>query len=141
MSFIYLASPYTPHNGESMESRVKAVTEATARLIIRTGCSIFSPIVHSHYVANHLPDDLRLDHEFWMRQDLGILAHANQLWILMLDGWHLSKGIQRETDYALEQRIPIRYVSKHLEILNTVPPYPRGTNRGRMGLGYEVGIA
>lgn len=135
MAFIYLASPYTPHNGESIEERVHAVTEATARLIQKTGHSIFSPIVHSHYVANHLPDDLRLDHEFWMNQDLGILRHADAIWVYQLDGWQSSKGIQREIGYAIKQGIPMFYVDKQLKTDGPIPPYTRMFSGFGMGLG------
>ncbi len=111
MSFIYLASPYTPVNGESIEDRVRMVTEATAELMKR-GNNVFSPIVHSHHVANYLPEEYRLDHEFWMKQDLAVLAKADSLWVYKMDGWDRSKGVGQEIAFARNMCKPIYFISK-----------------------------
>jgi len=109
VSFVYLASPYTPHNGESIDERVTEACKAAASLM-RSGLSVFSPIVHSHYVADHLTPEARLDHEFWMRQDLAILKSASQLYVLMLPGWRASKGVCREIAAARAVNIPVTYM-------------------------------
>jgi Domain of unknown function (DUF1937) len=109
MSFVYLASPYTPHGGESMQERTDAACAAAAKLM-QQGHSVFSPIAHSHYVAAHLPDELRTSHDFWMRQDLAILRHADKLIVLCLPGWGESKGIATEITAAIAARIPVEYM-------------------------------
>lgn len=108
MSFIYLASPYTPTGSETIEDRVKAVTKYAADLMIQ-GHAVFSPIVHSHYVADYLSDALRLDHEFWMQQDLAILRSASKLVVLMLPGWERSRGVTREIAAAKAVFIPVEF--------------------------------
>lgn len=109
MSYVYLASPYTPHRGESIEARVDEACKAAASLM-RSGLAVFSPIVHSHYIADHLAPEKRLDHEFWMRQDLAILKSASQLFVLTLPGWRESKGVAREIAAARAVNIPIIYI-------------------------------
>src|SRR5574341_679558 len=109
MSFVYLASPYTPHAGESVQDRVDAACKHAAQLMVAGNC-VFSPIAHSHYVAEHLHDDLRLDHEFWMGQDLAILRHAEKVVVLCLPGWQASEGVAREIATALSANIPVEYV-------------------------------
>lgn len=108
MSFVYLASPYTPHAGESVQDRVDAACAFAAQLM-REGKSVFSPIAHSHYIADHLHDDLRMDHEFWMRQDLAILRHAERVIVLRLPGWERSRGIARELAEARLHSVPVEF--------------------------------
>lgn len=107
--FVYFASPYTPVNGESVASRVTAACKCAAQLM-REGLAVFSPIVHSHYIADHLDESIRMDHEFWMHQDLGILAHAERMIVLRLPGWQVSRGIRREMDEANRLGIPIDFL-------------------------------
>jgi hypothetical protein len=109
VSFTYLASPYTPHEGESVAERVEAAAKATAQLM-QAGHAVFSPIVHSHHVADHLPDDKRMDHEFWMHQDLPILARAARVVVLRLPGWGRSLGIAKEMAEAHARGIPVEFM-------------------------------
>lgn len=109
MSFVYLASPYTPVAGESIQQRVDAACRAAAKLM-EMGHAVFSPIAHSHYVADYLPDGLRLDHAFWMGQDIPVLREAKKMYILMLPGWEQSRGIAREIEVANARGIPIEHL-------------------------------
>lgn len=108
MSFIYLASPYTPRHGESVEERVRAAAIATCRLMEETGHPVFSPIVHSHALCEYLPDRLRFDHDFWMEQDLPILSRASRLCVLRIPGWTYSAGVRKEILFAQRQNIPVQ---------------------------------
>lgn len=112
MSFVYLASPYTPTGAETIADRVDAACRYAAKLM-QDGYSVFSPIVHSHYVADHLGEDLRLDHEFWMRQDLAIMKAASKLIVLRLEGWERSRGIKREIEAARHVNIPVEFHDYH----------------------------
>lgn len=108
MSFIYLASPYTPHNGESVEDRVEAAARATCLLMEETGHPVFSPIVHSHALCAYMPERLRFSHEFWMEQDLPILSRAKELFVLQLPGWERSEGVREEILFAQRENIPVQ---------------------------------
>jgi hypothetical protein len=108
MSFIYLASPYTPTGTETISDRVDAACKYAAKLM-NDGYSVFSPIVHSHYVADHLDEAKRLDHEFWMQQDLAILRSAAKVIVLRLPGWDRSRGIAREIEAAKHVNIPVEF--------------------------------
>src|SRR4051812_23388313 len=108
MSFVYLASPYTPTGTETIADRVAAACKYAAKLM-NAGHSVFSPIVHSHYVADHLEEAKRLDHEFWMQQDLAILRSASKMIVLRLPGWERSRGIAREIEAAKAVNIPTEF--------------------------------
>jgi hypothetical protein len=107
--FIYLASPYSHADLKVMEERYTRVCKYAAELMAQ-GHRVFSPIAHSHPIAEFMPDALRTDFEFWMKQDLPILRYANELAVLMLAGWQMSRGIRREIEYAAAVGVPIRYV-------------------------------
>ena len=109
MSLVYLASPYTPTRGESIQSRVDAACKAAAKLMAE-GNAVFAPVPHSHYIADHLDDGLRLDHEFWMHQDLEVLQHCDRVVVLRLEGWERSKGIAREMTEAAMRGIPVEFI-------------------------------
>ena len=109
MSFTYLASPYTPTAGEDIQTRVDEACRYAAHLI-RGGDCVFSPIAHSHYVAEHLHDSLKMDHELWLTQDLAILRHCERVIVLCLPGWQRSKGIAREIEAANAANIPVEFV-------------------------------
>ena len=110
MSFVYLCSPYTPTRaGDTVESRAHDAAKAAAKLMA-AGHVVFSPIVHSHYVAEFLPADKRLDHHFWMHQDLPILRRAREVFVLRLPGWERSRGIAREISEAAIHNIPVRFL-------------------------------
>ena len=107
-SSVYLASPYTHSKPEVLAERCEAAQKAAARLM-RAGVTVFSPIAHSHGIAGFLPEELRRDNEFWLRQDLPLLARCDELWVLCLPGWEDSLGVQEEIAFAHALDIPVSY--------------------------------
>jgi nucleoside 2-deoxyribosyltransferase len=118
---IYLASPYSSYDKEVVSRRVDEVSKATATLIER-GHLIFSPIVHSHPIAhlvsfdplNHAPDKLT----GWMAYDFAMIDNAAEVWVLQIDGWEQSNGVQAEVGYAMRIGKPVKFVTPTLEILS-----------------------
>ena len=112
---IYLASPYWHSDERIRETRFKLVTRATAHFVLQ-GYIVFSPITHSHPIScemdrgEHKPGGV-LGHDFWLNQDMHFLNWAEELWILMLDGWEKSYGVKWETDYMYIDQKVIRYVN------------------------------
>jgi hypothetical protein len=76
------------------------------------GNAVFSPIAHSHGVADHMPEHIRLDGDFWMEQDLALLAKCDEMAVLCLEGWEASKGLKREIAFASECGIPIQFLEE-----------------------------
>ena len=106
---VYLASPYTPLAGESVEDRVTAACQASAKLMMM-GLAVFAPIPHSHAMAAHLPSEKLYDHDFWMEQDLAVLEHCEAVYVLKLPGWEKSRGVAREIELAKRLNLPIIYM-------------------------------
>lgn len=114
--FIYLASPYT-HKDEKvqLDRYHKAMTVLAAYL--KAGKIIYSPIVHCHELA--LAHNMPTDAAFWWRYNRAMLSQAGELWLLTLDGWQQSKGMRKESMYAIQNEIPISYVN-YAEVLELI---------------------
>jgi nucleoside 2-deoxyribosyltransferase len=119
---IYLASPYSSYDREELNERVRKTERATATLIER-GHLIFSPILHSHYIAhlvsfdplNHAPDKMT----GWMAYDFAMIDKADEVWVLQIPGWDTSNGVRAEVEYAQKTGKPIKYVTAPgLEIIS-----------------------
>jgi len=105
----YLASPYSHKDPAIREARFHASCEAAAALMAR-GRLVFCPVAHSHSIAQYLPAETVCDFDFWMLQDLPILARAQRLIVLMLDGWRESRGLNREICFAVQHGIPVQFM-------------------------------
>ena len=94
---IYLASPYSHPEAAVRSLRFGLACQAAARLIAR-GHVIYSPIAHSHCVAElgRLP----YDWETWGPQCLAMLDVCSHLLVLTLDGWQDSKGVKAEAAHC-----------------------------------------
>lgn len=105
---IYLASPYTHPDAAVRQERFEAACRAAAELI-RRGHIVFSPVAHSHGIAQH---GLPVDWSFWERHDRRLLVACDELWVLKLDGWQQSRGVQAEIAIARELGKPVHFVSE-----------------------------
>lgn len=103
---IYLASPYSHPDELVRHDRFAQALQATATML-RDGLIVYSPIVHCHPLARVY--DLPTDFAFWQNYNFGILKHAEGLWVLMIDGFESSLGVQNEIIYAKELCIPYHY--------------------------------
>jgi len=115
MKLVYIASPYSGHNEDLEQERFEKVRDFTADTmqdIMKHGCVPFSPIVHCHEIAQ--VHALPKGHEFWMTLDKTFIRHADELWVLMLDGWKESKGIKMEIEFAESIMIPVKYCTGEL---------------------------
>ncbi len=109
MSFTYLASNYTHPDSAVREYRFQAVCRVAADLMLR-GEVIFSPIAHSHPIAEARPGDWGVDHEFWKRQDAPYVEACSKMYVLRLDGWEKSRGVAHEIERARERGIPVEFI-------------------------------
>jgi len=107
---IYLAIPYSFNPEESFHVANKVGAE-----LMKQGYVVFSPVSHSHPIADYLTPELRSDHEFWMSKDLPILRLGSKVIFIVIgdDGLNLiddSKGCQDEKAEALKYNIPIEFL-------------------------------
>ncbi|ADV63022.1 Domain of unknown function DUF1937 [Isosphaera pallida ATCC 43644] len=107
---IYLASPYSHPDPAVREQRFRAACRAAVALLC-AGQVVFSPITHSHPLAQHgLPGSW----QFWEQYDRKFLERCDEVVVLMLDGWEESVGVQAEIRIARELGKPVRYLAPEL---------------------------
>ena len=106
---IYLAQPYTFNPNKSFE-----IAKKVAAKLISQGVVVFSPITHSHPIADELDEKLRTDNVFWLNQDLPILERCDEMIVIVIgrDGHELiknSSGCQKEISKARQKKLNISY--------------------------------
>ena len=106
--FWYLASPYSNYAG-GREAAFKLAAVESARLI-RAGVPVFSPIAHSHPIAEHGGID-PLDHDVWLPLDTPMMDAARGLIVLTAEGWNKSRGVLYEINVFWHTRKPMRVMS------------------------------
>ena len=105
----YLASPYSDPDPDVRQRRFIDVCRAAARMMSRERVAVYSPVAHGHPIAEHGEIDA-MGHPFWLSQCLPFLHAADELVVLMLDGWRESKGVASEVAKAHLLGIPVRYI-------------------------------
>lgn len=100
---IYLASPYTHESQDVQWARFSQACQAAAWLM-RQGLYIFSPIAHTHPIAEHgLPGGW----DFWGPYDRLFLNRCGGMIVLDIEGWEESKGVAGEIQIMRSQHKPI----------------------------------
>ena len=112
------------------EQRFEAACRAAAALT-RAGHAVFSPVVHSHPIAQF---GLPTDWGYWERTDRALLERCDLLAVLMLDGWGESRGVAEEIGLAHGLGLPVRYLlPDRLEAGDTAVTLARVANERSAG--------
>lgn len=114
----YLASPFSHAEAGVRAWRVEQ-NFLTMGKLLNAGYRVFSPLVHTYQLESRIAPELAHKHSFWMDQDIALLRHCDGMFILTLDGWVQSKGVNQELKVARSIMIPIVYLSAAGEILET----------------------
>ncbi len=112
-TLIYLATPYSHPERNVRVARTLIANMVTAKLM-RQGYLVFSPISHSHAMAEEC--ELPGDWEFWERFDRRLLSCCTHLVVIKADGWYESVGVTAERAMAKEMGLPIIFVSTDGEL-------------------------
>ncbi|MEX1230840.1 MAG: DUF1937 family protein [Planctomycetaceae bacterium] len=102
---IYLASPYSHPDPAVRESRYRLACHAVA-ILLHAGLTCYSPIVHSHPLAQY---GFPTDWAFWEPHNREHLARCDELVVLTIRGWQESVGVAAEVALAEELGKPVRY--------------------------------
>ena len=104
---IYLASPYSHPDPEVRAARLRQTCRHAARLV-RKGRLVYSPIAHSHMLAEQ---GLPADWPFWAEHSRWMLSACRELVVLALPGWEESTGVKAEVEIAQGLGLPVRFVA------------------------------
>jgi len=114
---IYVASPYSDPDEDLQRQRYLAVRKVMGKLMHKQ-LPVFSPILHCHNIA--ILFDLPSDAKYWQDYNTAFLRKADAMYIVCLEGWRSSKGVQQETDLAQLLNIPIEYVNSEGQLYKKV---------------------
>jgi hypothetical protein len=104
----YLASPYSHESSAVRERRFEDVAKCAAHFM-RQEYILFCPITHSHPIQKHgTPGGWG----FWRHVDETAIENCEQLWVLCIEGWKESEGVQDEIKFAKNCFIPIHYIQE-----------------------------
>ena len=102
--FTYIAVPYTSDDDTVMEARYIAVSRAAAHFK-SLGLLVLSPVSHGHSLRRY--GDAPVDWKGWAILAKAFLRHSKAMYILTLEGWRESVGVQAEIEVARALGIPI----------------------------------
>jgi len=124
---IYLAAPYTHADRAIMVDRFNRINAVAAKIMAR-GEYVFSPISHTHPIAD--AGTLPRGWEYWKGYDTVMVSRCTKLYVLMLEGWTVSVGVNAEIDLADKLNIPIVYIDEKLnETMDVVEAMRRFESR------------
>ena len=103
----YLAIPYT-HRFESVRKQRFKIANVIASFLMEQGILVFSPISHTHPIAFEC--DLACGWDYWEAFDRAYLSMCKDLYVVCIEGWTQSKGVQAEIQIAKEMNLPINLI-------------------------------
>ena len=106
MKKVYLATPYTGTPEQQKERFDQACLIAGE--IIQQGHCVFSPIAHSHPIAEICGIDGT--HDFWKDQNESWLSWCDEVWVAEIPGRQKSKGVQWEISWAHKHGKRVRFM-------------------------------
>ena len=97
---VYLAIPYSFNPDTAYR-----IANIVAANLMQQGYIVFSPISHSHPVAEYLPTKLKTDSDWWMTQDLPFVEWADEIRVVSIGSFGSeliaeSKGVCMEIAHA-----------------------------------------
>jgi len=97
---IYLASPYTDIEAETMTLRARQASVVAGELK-KNGLMVYSPITHGHAIAQ-VVSGLPVNYESWQKFSVEMLKRCDHLYVLRLDGGEISVGVHDEIQVATQ---------------------------------------
>lgn len=107
MTLVYLATPYNDPDPLVRQDRFETACFVAAHFM-RNGVHLFSPIAHTHPIAQ--AGDLPKGWDYWGQFDRRMLEACDELWIVQMEGWERSIGVCGERKIAKMLNKPIKYV-------------------------------
>lgn len=112
--YYYLATPYTKYPRGLDAAYAEACGHAA--WLISKGVPVFSPIAHTHGIAEQSDVDAK-DGNYWLKADEPFMANAKGIIVVKMEGWDESAGVKHEIEYFQREGRPIVYLDPDAEEL------------------------
>lgn len=103
---IYLAAPYTHPDSDVVTQRMALFSIIDAKLA-KQGLFTVSPL-SKHFIKMYT--DIPLTWDFWKEYSEKLMEKCDALYVIMLDGWEESEGVQGEIEMAKKMSKEIKYL-------------------------------
>lgn len=101
---IYIAAPYSHQNPLIRAERSRKAGKAMWELA-RAGVPAIAPTFYGHEFEGKFRAEL--PYEFWLVWSRGILVKCSEVYVLPLEGWRESLGLESELTLAASLWLPI----------------------------------
>ena len=101
----YIAAPYSATSPEMMQLRANQAMAFSAWLWSRGICYPLSPVAMWHEAATRC--DLPTDAASWTACNTAYFSACDVMYLLKLDGWRESVGVEMEMEWARAIRMPV----------------------------------
>ena len=104
---IYLACPYSHEDILARKARFVEVTKKAGEMM-KAGYLVYSPVTVCHPIVTKC--DVSTGWDYWKELDKSFIEWCDEVWVVCLDGWKESKGIQAEIEIAKELGKEVKYL-------------------------------
>lgn len=113
LKVVYIASPYSHKSRSVMRERFDKVCIVQGSYLKKYGSThtFIGPIAMAHPIAQRTIG-LPTDWEFWQTHDKAIIKKCDEMWVVAMDGWKESKGVNAEIAFANNNNIPVRIMTE-----------------------------
>lgn len=105
----YLSIPFSHSNPSVVQERMTMFWKALAHRITISKEVVVSPMT-LYPMLDYVPH-IPTNYDYWGPYSESLLSQCDTLYVLMLEGWKESKGVQGEIDFAMNHKIQIIYLS------------------------------
>lgn len=105
---VYLAAPYSDKDPDVKEQRIANFCLVDAKLSLN-GYYTVSPLLKS--LLFRYTTKVPSTWEFWQQYSEELLKPCKKMFVIMLDGWKESEGVQAEIELANKYNIEIEYIN------------------------------
>jgi len=101
---IYLGQPYASPDKKLVETRV-VMGQAACVALANEGLAVYAPVAQWHQIATRW--ELPIHAEFWKRQNLAMVQACHEFYILGIQDWQRSVGLEEEVRLAVKLNKPL----------------------------------
>lgn len=106
---IFVGAPYYSDEAAGIEKRVSLAAKYCSELMVKGHNAVCVNLL-GHLVVAH--GEIPNDFDYWDKFSFSVLVDCDELHVLMLDGWEMSKGVKAEIKFANEHNIPVKYIER-----------------------------
>lgn len=103
MKVVYLAGAYSKGENKNLAFNFHL---NIAKWLVKQGYAVYSPIVHSHFIASRETTST----PWWEELEPRIISVVDGVLFILDDNMFTSEGCKREFKYALANRKPIGFI-------------------------------